>query len=320
MKCATHDTRGLPPRQQVRHWQAASDHYFGPLRAEALSDGPFDARLAACDAGALRLLTIEAPPHRVIRDQAAKEPRHDGYKLLLQLGGTSEIRQRDASVCLQPGDWSLYDPRAPYSVSSHEPMRLFAVQIPREKLGHLPVGTLHTCEAHAPELVALHQVLSSFLVALAAQLRTLPDGAGAALSETTLGLLGQVLQAQRGEAPERVPLPQVLRARVRQYIHSHLGDADLSVEQIARAMRCSKRYLHALFQSEPHTLDREIWLLRLERCRQALADADASAVSISALAYRWGFSSNAHFCRMFKREFGSTPSAWACAASQRLVR
>jgi hypothetical protein len=51
------------------------------------------------------------------------------------------------------------------------------------KLGHLPVGSLHTCEAHTPELVALHQVLSSFLGALAAQLRTLPDAVGAPLSE-----------------------------------------------------------------------------------------------------------------------------------------
>jgi AraC-like DNA-binding protein len=105
-----------------------------------------------------------------------------------------------------------------------------------------------------------------------------------------------------------MPLPEVLRVRVRQYIHSHLADADLTVERIAQDMRCSKRYLHVLFQGEAHTLDRQIWLSRLERCKQALADADASAVSISALAYRWGFSSNAHFCRLFKREFGATPS------------
>jgi AraC-like DNA-binding protein len=227
---------------------------------------------------------------------------------LLQLKGVSEIRQRDASFSLQPGDWSLYDPRVPYAITSNEAIRQLAVQIPREKLGHLPVGSLHTCAAHTPELVALHQVLSSFLGALAAQLHTLPDAVGAPLSETTLGLLAQALLAQRGEAPERMPLPEVLRVRVRQYIHSHLADADLTVERIARDMRCSKRYLHVLFKSEAHTLDRQIWLSRLERCRQALATADASAVSISALAYRWGFSSSAHFCRLFKREFGVTPS------------
>src|SRR4249920_2194890 len=120
MKCATHDTLGLPQRQQVRHWQETTDHYFGPLQAQSFCDGPFDARLAACQAGSLRLLTIEAPAHRVMRDQATSDPRHDGFKLLLQLQGVSEIRQRDASFSLQPGDWSLYDPRVPYAITSYE--------------------------------------------------------------------------------------------------------------------------------------------------------------------------------------------------------
>lgn len=307
MKCATHETIGLPLREQVHHWQHVTDHYFGPLDAQSYCDGPFDARLQACEAGALRLVTIDAPAHRVMRDRATSDPRHDQFKLLLQLEGASEIRQRDTSFNLQPGDWSLYDPRVPYAITSRTAIRQLAVQIPREKLGHLPLGSLHTCEAHTPELAALHQVLSSFLGALAAQLRTLPDAAGAALSETTLGLLAQAIQAQRGDAAERMPLPEILRARVRQYIHSHLADTDLTVQRIAQDMRCSKRYLHVLFKSEAHTLDRQIWVLRLERCKQALEDAEGSTVSISALAYRWGFSSNAHFCRLFKREFGYTP-------------
>jgi AraC-like DNA-binding protein len=310
MRCTTYETVGLPLREQVRHWQDATDHYFGPLQAQSFCDGPFDARLTACETGFLRLLTIDAPAHRVMRERPANEPRHNSYKLLLQLEGVSEIRQRDASFTLRPGDWSLYDPRVPYAIASHETMRQMVVQIPREKLGHLFVGSLHTCEAHTSELVAMHQVFSSFLRALAAQLKTLPDAAGTSLSETILGLLAQTLQSQRGEALERTPLPEALRARVRQYIHAHLDDAELTVERIAQEMRCSKRYLHALFQGEAQTLDRHIWLLRLERCRQALGAADTSAVSISALAYRWGFSSHAHFCRLFKQEYGCTPGAF----------
>lgn len=308
MKCSSHDTRGLPPRQQLRTWEQVSNHYFGPLDAQMLDDGPFDAQLLAYDAGPLRLVTIHAPAHRVQRDHAPRQLAHDAFKLVLQVQGSSEIRQRDASFTLQPGDWSLYDPRVPYAISSHQATRLLAVMIPRDKLGHLPLGALHTCEAHIPELAALHRVLGSFLASLSMQLQTLPDAVGTPLSETTLGLLTQAIQAQRGDAAERSPLPEVLRARVRQYIQNHLADAELTVERIAQDMRCSKRYLHRLFEQEAHTLERHIWLARLERCKQALASADAASVSISAVAYRWGFSSNAHFCRLFKREFGQTPS------------
>ena len=308
MRCATHETCGLPLRQQVLRWQEATDHYFGPLEAHAFCDGPFDARLTACNVGSLRLLTIEAPAHRVERHRPSGDPRHDSLKLLLQVRGASEIRQRDASIHLRPGDWSLYDPQIPYAITSNQAIRQLAVQIPREKLGHLLPGCLRASEADPTEVAALRQLLSSFLSALAVQLPALPEAVGAPLSETTLALLSQALLAQRGESPERAQLHQVVRMRVRQFIHDHLADADLTVERIAREMRCSKRYLHAVFHGEPHTLDRQIWRSRLERCRQALESADASTVSISSLAYRWGFNSNSHFCRLFKREFNATPS------------
>jgi len=198
----------------------------------------------------------------------------------------------------------------PYSITNLERADLLALQIPRLQLRSLDVPTLHRSEATSGNLIRLHAVLSSFLRSLAEQLVTLPDGVGQPLSETVLGLLASTLAAHRNERADYATLPEVLKTRVRLYVQTRLADPELSIERIADAMRCSKRYLHRVFEDEATTLDRYIWTSRLERCRSALAAPAAASASVSEVAYGWGFKSSAHFCRMFKAHYGVSPRAY----------
>jgi AraC family transcriptional regulator len=50
--------------------------------------------------------------------------------------------------------------------------------------------------------------------------------------------------------------------------------------------------------------------LRLERARRLL---DATDVALSDVALRAGFADQAHFTRLFKRQFGVTPGAFTRA-------
>lgn len=299
-------THGEHLADRAAAWERINRNYFGDLGVDALDDGPVDAELSAFNVGPLRMLRICAPPHRVHRERICSELPMDAlYKLVLQLKGHAEIRQGERSFHLHPGDWSLYDPRVPYSVTNFERLDLLVVQVPRELLRGFKVPSLHTCEATASSVVGLYAVLSSFLRSLSEQLPGLPNGVGQPLSETVIGLLASTLAAYQGEASEHTTLPSVLRARVKQYVHAHLAESDLSIERIALAMRCSKRYLHRVFEDENCSLDRYIWQTRLERCH-----ADLSAPGrkmISEVAFAWGFNSSAHFCRMFKSHFGEAP-------------
>lgn len=308
MKCEAFDTRSQPEPERVGYWQQSTRRYFGPLGTTNLALREFEARMLVYHAGPLRLYTIEASAHRIVRDHSNMGDAADSYKLLLQLRGESEIEQSDALVTLKAGDWSLYDPRVPYSITSRESLQHMVVQIPRERLRSLSLPSLHTCEPAEPEMRGLYSVLSSFLSSLSAQLESLPDGCGATVSEAALALLALTLQARRDAVSGAPPLPEVLRVRVRQYIESHLADSDLTVERIARDLRCSKRYLHRVFEGEDTTVARYIWRSRLLRCRQMLEREGAAAGSISATAFHWGFNSAAHFSRLFKEQFGVTPT------------
>lgn len=308
MRFEAFDTVSQAREARVDYWKQSMRRYFGPLETTNLAPHDFEARMFVWYAGPLRLYTIDASAHRVVRDLPETDNAAGSYKLLLQLRGESEIEQRDACVTLKAGDWSLYDPRVPYSITSRESLKHMVVHIPRERLRSLSVPPLHTCEPVEPELRGLYSVLSSFLASLSSQLDSLPEGCGSTISEAAMALLASTLQARRGTPAEASPLPEVLRLRVRQYIESHLADADLTIERIARELRCSKRYLHRVFEGEDATVERYIWRSRLLRCKQSLERNPSCGSSISATAYHWGFNSTAHFSRLFKAEFGVTPS------------
>jgi AraC-like DNA-binding protein len=311
------DTLAQPASSRVDFWGHINQDFFGRLGVACLDDGPLDGQFSAYQVGPLRMFQIAAPAHRISRDRSNGElPIDDFYKLVLQLRGHAEIRQHDRAFHLRSGDWSLYDPRVPYSITNFERTELLAVQVPSEQLKGFKVTPLHTSEAHSSALTGLYAVLSSYLTSLSEQLLTLPDSVGQPLSETVLGLLASTLSQYQDDANDHTTLPAVMKARVKQYVRMHLREPDLSIDRIAQELRCSKRYLHRVFEDEDCTLERYIWQTRLERCQAALQAPSARGKSIAEIAYGWGFNSSAHFCRMFKSHFGVPPTEFLRQAAQ----
>lgn len=72
----------------------------------------------------------------------------------------------------------------------------------------------------------------------------------------------------------------------------------------------SVRYANALLATEDTSLERYIIQRRLEMCRRALEDVGHASISISEIAFGWGFSDEAHFSRRFKAQFGCPPSEY----------
>lgn len=324
MQHVRYDTRDEDPRDRAARWHQINRDYFGDLDVECPAGESMDAQFSVFSVGALRMYRIDGPAHRVRRSELCGElPSDDLYKLVLQLEGNADIVQRDSSVHLDRGEWSLYDPRVPYAITNHERASLLVVQIPRVLLKGFKVPSLHSCHARSSAVIGLHAVLGSFLQSLSEQLVTLSDGVGQPLSETIVGLLASTLADQAREG-EHATLPAVLKARVKQYVQTHLGEPDLTIERIARDMRCSKRYLHRVFEDEDCSLDRYIWQARLQRCHDTLSTPAGRTRSVSEVAYGWGFNSSAHFCRLFKSQFGLSPrehqrqSAARCDEAERV--
>lgn len=314
-------TNRVRSSERAEAWSHITTRYFGRLRVSSLHDGPLDASLDAFDVGSLRMYRIDAPAHHVARDSACGDlPTDEFYKLVLQVSGRGIVEQHQRRVVLQPGHWILYDPRAPYSITNPERCTLLVTQVPRILLGGLRLPGPHAGELGSGNVAGLHRVFGSYLRALSDQLPGLPDGVGQAVSESVMGLLGSTLAETLRRIGEPVPLPSMLKMRVSQYVQTHLSDPDLSIQRIADAMRCSKRYLHRVFEDDAVSLERQIWNHRLERCHSALTHEANANRSAAEIGFAWGFRSSAHFSRQFKQRYGFTPGACQREAASNRTR
>jgi DNA-binding response OmpR family regulator/two-component sensor histidine kinase len=92
----------------------------------------------------------------------------------------------------------------------------------------------------------------------------------------------------------------------------HIGEEDLDVDVLARALSISRRTLfrkaEAIIGRSPMDALREY---RLDQAAQWLRETDAL---VSEVAYGVGFRSVPHFCSRFHERFGATPSAFRAAA------
>ena len=93
-----------------------------------------------------------------------------------------------------------------------------------------------------------------------------------------------------------------------QAIEAVLSEPELSLKTVAELSGSSPRYVQKLFASAGTSVSKYIRTRRLERCRQDLASPVHAKLSISDICFRWGFNGNAHFSRIFRKEYGETPS------------
>lgn len=129
----------------------------------------------------------------------------------------------------------------------------------------------------------------------------------AELAGTILSLLDLSLPG-RAEQPAPPSPAETLRQRVKAYIRLHLRDPDLTIDRIAAALSCSKRYLHMCFADEGLSITEFIWTERLEQCRRELESEALPGRTLTEVAFSWGFNSSSHFSRLFKKRFGAPPS------------
>ncbi|MFE9445141.1 helix-turn-helix domain-containing protein [Streptomyces sp. NPDC006602] len=131
------------------------------------------------------------------------------------------------------------------------------------------------------------------------------------LAGNVVDLLTVLADEQLGRISQGTPSGDAaMLLQLRTFIGRHLADPELTPEVIARAHRISVRYLHKLFEGEDTTVSRWIQSRRLEACRRDLLHREATNRTVVAVAQRWGFTSAAHFSRVFRDAYGMPPSEW----------
>jgi AraC-like DNA-binding protein len=312
-----YSTLSVPAAQRLTFWNDLASETYGPLVVDCPRDTDnFDAEIAYLPLGACQLTSARstAATVRYQRNSQSRSTFSSFLNLQLQVTGSSDASHEGHSTHLLPGDFALFDPLRPYSVTFDEPTHVCVLRIPRAQLSlrgldlepHLGLRIAGSGGAGA--------MLSGFLLSVWPWGDTVFQHAWSEpVGEMIFGLLDLVYPSST-DARESTPAAHKTLARAKQLIETHLCDPTFDIPKIADVLGVSLRYVQVLFASHGTTPSAYLLKRRLEVVAAQLRRPAGSRPRICAAAYAAGFNDLSYFHKAFRRRYGTSPGEFARAA------
>jgi AraC-like DNA-binding protein len=220
--------------------------------------------------------------------------------------GTVAIEERECKWRFGAGQMLLMDAAHSYRQTIGEGAHLIVVRIPRrclrERGFEASLGEMIVPDLMLADVRAVRDLVLGFADQNAATTAPVRHRQGNQLLE-----LFDVVVAGPA-APGRARSKEATLFRTKQYIERHLRNTELSAATIASAVWASVVHLNRLFRADGTSLMRYVRNRRLEVAVSLLSKAGCERPQIQEVALRCGFSSHAHFSRVFRERYGMSPS------------
>ncbi|MEM1102968.1 MAG: helix-turn-helix domain-containing protein [Pseudomonadota bacterium] len=306
-------TRSVAEEDRLEYWCDAICSTYVELECDVIRSGdqpePLFGELKVDDVSGLELSHVSSSAQLVKRTKRCiQKSDRDHFLISVQREGDGALRQDGRTAHLGPGQFALYDSTRPYELQFGGPFRQTVLRIPRAlMLDRLPTAewlTARTLNGGS----GLGKIALGTLEEIADQDMAIPKPYSERLRDLVLDLMTLACAETADHGPAEASNTQLVQLRsAQQFIEEHLAEVDLSPARIAAAQRISVRYLNMLFAMVNTTASRWIWKRRLDFARSDLSDPRRSALTISEIAYRWGFNDISHFSRAFRKEFDMSP-------------
>jgi AraC-like DNA-binding protein len=223
--------------------------------------------------------------------------------VMITRGGRETVGAGSALVDLGPGDAVVWDSSQPARFTVRERLHKQTLIIPPAALRDVPGGTRVVggtvlC-GNAPAV----RLLSGFLGLLLGNSDGFTAAAASAARAAALELV--VAAARDASTPVSSALGRSLRPLMDTWIDHHLTTGEITPAALAAAHAVSVRTVHRLFAESGETVGGVVRSRRLARARRELLEENHPVADI---AMRWGFADASHFTRLFRQEYGCTPS------------
>jgi AraC family transcriptional regulator, positive regulator of tynA and feaB len=248
--------------------------------------------------------------HAISIERPRCEPylaQHDAYLAVLLLNGRYSLEQNGREVDLQAGDMAIYDATLAHRIYCPDNFSKVIISIPRSLMRDNLPGVEHCTALKLAGQAGMGAVASRFIQSITQQVGQMTESAFLTLAEHTLDLLTMSLLTVRPQNYYLARSRSVSLHQIKNFVNSHLAQADLDSSTIASALGLSARYINQLLAEEDTSLMRYVWQQRLQRCYADLANEKYRGCRVSDIALRWGFNDLSHFSRAFKQRFGVSP-------------
>jgi AraC-like DNA-binding protein len=301
-------TEEFSPRAQFDAWQHSISVIFdvAPLGPPKKASG-FKASVRAYQLGDLYLGKVDFDGQRFLRKKhRAATDGLDHYLVQLYATGGLVGTAEDREVVLRAGDVQILD-LGRSNATETKASSTIAIMVPRQMLREaLPTaGDLHGLVLRGSE--GMGALLADYMRLLLARADAITPSDAPLIAQATTKMIAACFQgAAETWARAQTPLEEVMLVRIQHHIAASLDSPELYPEALCRAFRISRTQLYRLF--EPlGGVAAYIQEQRLMRAYRELSDPTRGR-RIKEIAFGWGFSSEAHFSRAFRRAFDMSPS------------
>lgn len=277
---------------------------YRPARASA-GDG-FHGWLAMHDLGNNISMTRSHIGPLAIRGNVKKD--YDYLLFRVHTAGNGWLRQNGREAALTGGSGVLFAGHDSWEQGYQADVKCLYLQFPRElvALSSVEVTGMAVRPLSADNLGM--RLLTGYLD----QLHGLaPEMSAQQRQDAGQAAINLIMMALRDIGPAVPDASDTVLLRVmREYVREHAGDANLTVEDLARRHAVSVRHLYALFARIDLTPAAFIREQRLLNARTMLLDPRHDSRPVPAIAAAAGFTESRTFERAFLREYGTTPARW----------
>lgn len=206
-------------------------------------------------------------------------------------------------VSLRPGDVVIEASNISFSLDL-EDFGCDVVGISAADIGHERIGdlTYRIIAREAPEAVFIAAAMRTFLNQL--------ESCDSATSERLAMLMRAVVERQLDsfglETAGPAARPRDVKRPMLQFIEENLSDPELGVDHLVDAFATSRAVVYRLFEGQGGVA-RYMARRRLERALSRLV-FDEPDVPIGQVAESLGFTHQSYFAKLFKEQFGISPS------------
>ena len=302
-------TAQLPQRAKIDYWNRVHSTIFSDVDVVPGNLKGFDARIVREAFGPLSLNRVTSAPVQIRRTEAHLTPKGYGrFHLIQAVSGSFCFSQGGREILVGKGDFTLSNVSLPSVIRIDNDCTALVMTLPGEFMRrHMPCPE-RMAGLHMSGRGGLGKMASLMVRCLWDQLQTgLMGEVEQKVAGSLIDVIGAAFTARYGEDMGGSSVTDVRRIQIRSFIEANLRDPELTPARVAEVFRISPRYVRMLFAEDGDTVSSYILRRRLDECAHQMRDAAWQGRTITEIAFDWGFSSTAHFSRVFKEQYGVSP-------------
>ncbi|MBX3566353.1 MAG: helix-turn-helix domain-containing protein [Sphingomonas sp.] len=299
-------TATMHPDEGREAWLDQLAALCGRRAAMQFAPEPFSGSIQHREVGGISICRFS---HNVRQIEQNKQPQNDDRSrylmMIMQLKGRSMITQSANDIALAAGEIAIIDSFRPFVTRFDGSITQMIAYLPAAELAIGPASSGLARPYRMSGREGIGALARSTLLAIAKSADQLADDDADHARQMLTGVVRRLIDRNRRSV---VSIEQALPdRRIRAFIEARLADPELCPIQIASGCGVSLRRLHRSFSDTEWSVCSWIRHRRLEQCRKDLLDPSQDRLTITQIAFRWGFNDAAHFSRSFRDAYGTAP-------------